>query len=138
MDNLFEALHDVALILMPTLGAICLIILIVILVNIHKVVKQLTNTISNVDDVLISAKKSVDQLEQPLNTIANVASTVDKVNNSAVGIASKAVQFGLKNSDIISSFFSRGDDGKDVAGQNENGTSTDEPIVKEEDFGIYG
>lgn len=140
MDNLLNAMHDVAVVVLPTLGAICLVILIMILVHILKIVKQVPKTLNGLDDVLASTKDKVDKLEQPLNAFSNVANTVDKVNNSAVGFASKAMQFGIKNSDLVSSFFSRGDVGSDVASSEDNSSTPreDKPVVKEEDFGIYG
>ncbi len=146
MDALLKSLHDVALVLMPTLGAICLVLVILILYRVYKVVKELPKTISGVDRVLESTQKSVDSLEAPLNAFKNVATTVDKVNSSAVGIANKAVQFGLKNTDLVTGFFSRGDAANSaVAKENSQNVSDKSPNVnvsspnvkKEEDFGTY-
>lgn len=153
MDALLKSLHDVALTLMPTLGAICLVLVIMILYRVHKVVKDLPKTISGVDSILESTKKSVDSLEEPLNAFRNVATTVDKVNSSAVGIANKAVQFGLKNTDLVAGFFSRGDaaksavakeDNSNLNANNSNSSASDSNVnasvpnvKKEEDFGTY-
>lgn len=153
MDALLESLRDVAVVAMPTLGAICLVLVIMILYRVYKVVKDLPKTIAGVDSVLESTKKSVDSLEEPLNAFRNVATTVDKVNHSAVGIANKAVQFGLKNTDLVAGFFSRGDAVKNAVAKennsnlnasNSNLNASDSNlnanvsnVKKEEDFGTY-
>ena len=131
MDKLLESMHDVSLVLMPTLGAICLILVVMILYRLYIVIRDLPKTIAKVDTVLDSTQRSVDSLEEPLNAFRNVATTVDKVNNSAVGIAAKAVQFGVKNMDIVSGFFSKGDAEKSDATPVVNSKS------ESEEFGTY-
>lgn len=141
MDALLKSLQEVAVVLMPTLGAICLVLVIMILYRIYKVVKDLPKTIEGVDRVLASTQKSVESLEEPLNAFKNVAHTVDRVNNSAVGFASKAAQFGIKNADVISSFFTRGASAnfaaKDVAKDVSTNATKSATNVNEEVFGTY-
>lgn len=122
MDALLESLHDVALVLMPTLGAICLVLLIMILYRIYKVVKELPTTIQKVDEVMDSTKKSVDMLDAPLNTLGNVSRSVDKVNDSAVSAVNKSMNFAV---DMFKNYSEKKMKHEEV----------DE--VSEEDFGIY-
>lgn len=131
MDQLLASLHDVSLVLMPTLGALCLILVVMILYRVYGVIRDLPRTIAKVDEVLDATQRSVDSLEEPLNAFRNVATTVDKVNSSAVGIAAKAVQFGVKNMDIVSGFFSKGDVAKNDAAPVVNSKT------ESEDFGTY-
>lgn len=122
VDAVLVSLHDVALMLIPTLGAICLVLLIMILYRVYKVVRDLPATIHKVDDVIDSTKKSVDLLDAPLNTLGNVSKTVDKVNDSAVSAVNKSMNFAV---DMFKNYAEKKANKEEIY-------ETDE-----EDFGVY-
>ncbi|WP_159648240.1 hypothetical protein [Erysipelothrix aquatica] len=105
MDKLLLSLHDVSLVLLPTIGVVCLVLLAMILYRIYKIVQELPKTVTKIDGVIDATQRSVDKLDAPLTTLNNVSNTVDLVNDSAVGFASKAVNMSIKHSDAIVEWF---------------------------------
>lgn len=132
MDELLMNLRNVAVLIFPIVGVICLIFLAMILYRIYVVVKNLPKTIDRVNGVIDSTQNSVDQLQAPLTTLNNVTNTVDLVNQSAVSAVSSIASYGVKHSDAVvnwtKDFFEK---------KKSKGNETDKNNEKEEDFGIY-
>lgn len=143
MDNLLLSLKEVSEIILPTLGALVLILVAIFLVHLIKTIKKLNASIEGIDAVIKDADgliQNVDgkvtQLDGPLTTLNNVSTTVDTVNNSAVGAVHSAIKFSSQYSDSILNWFH---DAKAKKSGSKDQTSNDDQSTenKEEDFGIY-
>lgn len=138
MDQLLLSLKEFSEILLPTLGALTLIFLIVFLYRLIKTLKRVDVTMDHVDQVLNESNDliknvdlKVDQLEKPLETLGFVSTTVDTVNESALGAINSSLKMYSEYSSAILGWVHGFKEKKQEAAQDE------EIIQEEEDFGVY-
>lgn len=137
MDELLLQLREVSLILLPTVGLICVILLAYFLYHLGKTAKHLKQTLNQVDAILDSSKEKIDQLQEPLDTLKSVSNTVDVVNDSAFGMISSAISITNKYSDSIVAWSKDMLEKKQAKKDHKSGNDTEKATNKEEDFGIY-
>ncbi len=101
MDEFFSLLNEVAVVLLPVLGAIVLFFLAVILYRILKILKVLLGSVKTVDRTLTSVDNYVTQLEAPVKTMVNVSKGVDAVQNTTENAIKSIVQFTMENFEWI-------------------------------------
>lgn len=131
LDNILKSMNEMAVVLLPILGALVLIALTILLFKIIKLVNALPETLNRVNDTIESTQASIKKLDAPLDAIIGVSHTVDLVNKSANGIVGTAMNFAVKNSDNIVNW------GKDFFVKDSKKDKKDEALDKQEDFGIY-
>ena len=83
VDELLVALKDFSNLILPTLGAVALIALIVLMIKCIALVKEATNRIKELQPTLQSVDKSIEKIQAPLDTAVNLAHSVDKAQQQA-------------------------------------------------------
>src|SRR5690554_2804262 len=101
MNEFFDVLNEVAVILLPILGAIVLFFLALLLYRAAKMLEQLQGSLKTVDHTLGQVDKYVTDLEQPVSTVIKVSKGVDAVANHTEHAISKIVKFVMENLEWI-------------------------------------
>lgn len=128
VDDLLIALQKISQTLIPVAGFIVLVILAMVLYQVYKFLKALPDTLGKVEALLDSTNDSVEQLEKPLEALANISSTVDMVNSATSEAVKSVASYTMENSDVIVNWFKK-----------DKKKNKDKPVEEktEEDFGIY-
>jgi hypothetical protein len=101
MDEFLNVLNEVAVILLPILGAIVLFFLALLLYRAAKLLQSLMFSLKTVDHTLEQVDKYVTALEQPVSTVLRVSKGVDAVANHTEHAISKVAKFVMENFEWI-------------------------------------
>ncbi len=101
MDEFFRVLNEVAVILLPILGAVVLFFLALLLYRVIKLLQDLQSSFKTVDHTLTQVDKYVTDLEAPVSTVLKVSKGVDTAVNTTENIISKIISFVMENFDWI-------------------------------------
>ena len=83
VDTLLESLRVFSNLVLPTLGAAALIALIVLLCRLCTLVKEATLRVRELKPTIESVDQSIEKIQAPLDTVVNLAHSVDKAQESA-------------------------------------------------------
>jgi len=84
MDEFLLAAKNLAEILLPSLGALVLIYLVVVLRKLAKVMDNVNITMSSADKTVNLVNKSIEKVQAPLDTAVKISHTVDDVHDTTV------------------------------------------------------
>ena len=84
MDEFLLAAKNLAEILLPTLGAIVLIYLAIVLRKLAKVMDNVSTAMTSADKTVGLVNKSIEKAQAPLDTAVKLSHTVDDVHDSTV------------------------------------------------------
>jgi hypothetical protein len=101
MDEFLSILNEVAVVLLPILGAVVLFFLAVILYRILKLLKVLQGSMTTVDHTLTTVDDYVTQLEAPVKTVVKISKGVDVVQNTTENAIKQVIQFVMENFEWI-------------------------------------
>lgn len=101
MDEFFRVLNEVAVILLPILGAVVLFFLALLLYRVIKLLQDLQSSFKTVDHTLTQVDKYVTDLEAPVSTVLKVSKGVDTAVNTTENVISKIISFVMENFDWI-------------------------------------
>jgi uncharacterized protein YoxC len=129
MDQFLLAAKNLAEILLPSLGAIVLIYLAIVLRKLAKVMDNVNVTMTNAETTVKLVNKSIEKAQAPLDTAVKLSHTVDDVHDSTIetvkSINESTQKFVNENIDVA----------KDYIGSLKNKKNSNEEIlddVKEE------
>ena len=97
MDEFLSILNEVAVVLLPILGAVVLFFLAVILYRILKLLKVLLGSVTTVNHTLTTVDEYVTQLEAPVKTVVKISKGVDVVQNTTEHAIKQVIQFVMEN-----------------------------------------
>lgn len=101
MDALFESLSQISVLLLPTLGALVLIFLLVLLKSLNDLVKKTHQTVNHLDQTMNIVDRTLEDLRVPVQTIANVAHGIDTVTSITQNSALAFSKYLVENLDVI-------------------------------------
>jgi uncharacterized protein YoxC len=84
MDQFLLAAKNLAEILLPSLGAIVLIYLAIVLRKLAKVMDNVNVTMTNAETTVKLVNKSIEKAQAPLDTVVKLSHTVDDVHDSTL------------------------------------------------------
>lgn len=84
MDEFLLAAKNLAEILLPTLGALALIYLVIVLRKLAKVMDSVNVTMNTADKTVHLVNKSIEKVQAPLDTAVKISHTVDDVHDTTV------------------------------------------------------
>lgn len=84
MDEFLLAAKKLAEILLPSLGAIVLIYLAIVLRKLAKVMDNVNVTMTNAETTVKLVNKSIEKVQAPLDTAVKLSHTVDDVHDSTL------------------------------------------------------
>ena len=99
MDELLAAMYKVSVQLVPILGVAVLCFLIYLLRHCVTFIKELTVMVQKAGSAMEGVDKSIDKLQAPLDTVVRLSSTIDQVQESAVGAVKNMAGFMAGNLD---------------------------------------
>ncbi|NLY63015.1 MAG: hypothetical protein GX074_04065 [Erysipelothrix sp.] len=95
-------LSNFASLLLPVVGLVALILVCWLLWEVVKTVKGLDTTFTKVNSTIDSVDKTIQMLEPPLKTVANVGQSVDDVLNFVrYSVVEKSVNLVTDNFEIV-------------------------------------
>ena len=101
MDAFLLAFKNLCNLLMPILGAACLVCIIVLLIKLIKLIDNVDVTLSKTHGTIDLVDRSIEKVQAPLDTVAKVSVTVDKAHDATVTAAKDAKEFLSKNAGEI-------------------------------------
>lgn len=101
MDALFESLRQISVLLLPTLGALVLIFLLVLLKSLNDLVKKANQAVSHLDQTMHTVDRTLEDIRVPVQTIANVAHGIDTVTTLTQNSALAFSKYLVENLDVI-------------------------------------
>ena len=93
MDALILDLQVVCSQFLPILGALALVFLCILLNKLGKMVVAITKTIENLQPTLDKVDSSVEKIQAPLDTVARLSHSVDKMQDKTSAAFEKAANF---------------------------------------------
>ena len=105
MDAFFESLKDVAVLLLPTLGALSLIFLLVLFKGIFDVLKKVQHSLDHLEKTLGIVDETLAEVQVPVRTVANVARGIDTVTSVAQHSVLSMSKLVIENFDLIQEWF---------------------------------
>ena len=100
-DQLIIAARELSSMLLPTIGLIVLVILGVLLMKVIKLIDAVTNTVNRTHTTIDLVDKSIEKVQQPLDTVVKLSGTVDKVHDAGVKMVSDSAEFLSQNKEAI-------------------------------------
>ena len=97
MDALIYDLEVVCSQILPILGAVVLVFLCVLLHKLGKLVVAITKTVENLEPTLKKVDTSVEKLQSPLDTVARLSHSIDKVQDKTSETLEKVSSFAAEN-----------------------------------------
>lgn len=105
MDAFFESLKDVAVLLLPTLGALSLVFLLVLFKGIYDILKKVQHSLDHLEKTLGIVDDTLVEVQVPVRTVANVARGIDTVTSIAQHSALSMSKMLIENFDLIQEWF---------------------------------
>lgn len=102
--GLMAEISEIFQLMLPIVLVIFLLFFIWLLIKLIKLISELSNTVLNVNQTIVSVDKSLDKLQKPLDTAAHIANTVDVAHNTTLNLAGKLVDFVKENYVLIKEF----------------------------------
>jgi uncharacterized protein YoxC len=106
MDALLQELNRVSILLLPILGVIVLIFIAVLLKRFLETIKRLNSTVEKLNHTIDTVDQVLVDIEKPVQTLVNIATTVDMVNSATVNLVKGAISGISANMSAIKSWFS--------------------------------
>lgn len=100
-DQLIIAARELSSMLLPTIGLIVLVILGVLLIKVIKLIDAVINTVNRTHTTIDLVDKSIEKVQQPLDTVVKLSGTVDKVHDAGVKMVSDSAEFLSQNKEAI-------------------------------------
>lgn len=101
MDAFLNSFHDLSNTLIPILGAIILVVVIILLINVIGLVRSAKKVTDRLPETVGLTNKSIEKVQAPLDTMVKMSATVDKVHDEAVDAAKATKDFIVTNIDVI-------------------------------------
>lgn len=105
MDAFFASLSEISSLLLPTLGAVSLVFLIVVLKKVYDLLKEVIVIVSHMDQTLKVVDETLTEIQAPVKTVANVARGIDTVTNLTQHSLVSVSKLFIDNFDLIQSWF---------------------------------
>lgn len=105
MDQFLILLQDISLKILPFIGCLVLGFLISLIRKLILLIHDLTKTLERVNKTIDSANRTLDDLQEPLNTVKNVASSIDRANAFGNKVVEDAFKFVAENINNFIDFF---------------------------------
>ncbi len=104
MDALLLALKNVSEQLLPILGVVVLFFLSVAFKKLGIFLDTLSKTVENLNPTIKLVDKSIEKVQEPLDTVVKLSHTINNVHDNTVESVQKATVFVNENMDDIKSF----------------------------------
>lgn len=101
MDAFLNSFHDLSNTLIPILGAVILVVIIVLLINVISLVRSCKKVTERLPETIGLTNQSIQKVQAPLDTAVKLSSTVDKVHDEALATAKVTKDFIVNNIDVI-------------------------------------
>lgn len=105
MDAFFESLRDVALLLLPTLGALSLIFLLVLFKGVYDLLQKAKKSMDHLEKTLDVVDETLVEVQVPVRTVANVARGIDTVTSITQHSILSMSKLVIENFDLIQDWF---------------------------------
>lgn len=122
MDALILDLQVVCSQFLPILGAVALIFLCVLLHKLGKLVVAITKTVEDLGPTLKKVDTSVEKIQAPLNTVARLSHSVDKMQDKTSETLEKISDFAQESIQNVKEY-----------AQNKTNGNAQETVEKEEE-----
>ena len=104
MDALILDLQVVCSQFLPILGALALVFLCILLNKLGKMVVAITKTIENLQPTLDKVDSSVEKIQAPLDTVARLSHSVDKMQDKTSAAFEKAANFAQESIENVKEY----------------------------------
>lgn len=119
MDQFLTASANLANILMPTVLLIVLIFVLILLYRMIVLFKTLNDTVAKTHKTIDLLDTSIEKLQKPLDTVAKISETVDKVHEAGITAVKQTKEYLSRNSkqikDRITTTFKKKKNGENSA-----------------------
>ena len=105
MDQFLVLLQDISLKFLPFIGCLTLVFLIILIRKLILLLHDLSKTLERVNTTIDSANRTIEDLQEPLNTVKNVAKSIDKANAFGNKLVEDAFKFVVENINNFIDFF---------------------------------
>ena len=107
MDLFIESASAVSTQVLPIFGVITFIVLIILMLNINKLIKNITRDLRDIDRTVAMVNLSLDKVQKPMDTVVSISKTVDQVHESGVAVVKEAANVIASNFGIVKEHMSK-------------------------------
>ena len=131
MDAFLLAARDLADILIPIVLFLLIVFFIYLLITVIKFIKQLANSLRDLDKTVFKINESLDKVQAPLNTVEDLSHTVDNIHHQSIEAFKKAGVYAKENVQIFSDYIKMKREKAKEALNNDNAGQGQQPSVEE-------